>query len=79
MRIGVCGIACEVCPRMTSGSCPNGEGGCVPRTNKFCTICTCAFEKGMRYCFECDAFPRELTKEGPIDFGYCQYLAGRRG
>ena len=25
MKIGVCGIACQVCPRMASGKCPNGE------------------------------------------------------
>jgi hypothetical protein len=76
MRIGVCGIACEVCPKMAKGSCPNGEAGCTPRSNKFCRICTCAFERGVRYCFECGAFPCETTKLGPVSFGYCQYLAG---
>lgn len=77
MRIGVCGIACEKCPRMTRGACPNGEAGCVPRENKFCRICTCAFQKGVRLCFECTEFPCELTRSGPVAFGYCRYLSGR--
>ncbi|MDK2974920.1 MAG: hypothetical protein PWP08_1291 [Methanofollis sp.] len=25
MKIGVCGIACEVCPKMTDGTCPRPE------------------------------------------------------
>jgi hypothetical protein len=43
MKIGVCGIACEKCPRMVGKSCPNYPGGCVPKENKFCKIATCAF------------------------------------
>jgi hypothetical protein len=31
MKIGVCGIACEKCPRMQKGICPNGETGCLAR------------------------------------------------
>lgn len=79
MRIGVCGIACEVCPRMAKGTCPNGEVGCVPRANKFCQICTCAFEKGVRHCFGCPDFPCEKMKEGPVAYGFCQYLSGGEG
>ncbi len=77
MKIAVCGIACEKCPRMTTGQCPNGEAGCVPRQNRFCRICSCAFGKGIRYCFECPEFPCELTRTGPIAYGYCQYIAGK--
>ena len=77
MRIGVCGIACEVCPRMTRGACPNGEAGCRPKDNKFCAIATCALAKGVGLCFECTEFPCETTKSGPIAFGYCHYLAGK--
>lgn len=77
MRIGVCGIACEKCPKMTNGQCPNGDKGCVPRQNRFCRITSCAFEKNVALCFECGEFPCELTKAGPISYGYCQYLAGR--
>ncbi len=76
MRIGVCGIACEKCPKMTKGECPNGEAGCVPRENNLCKICTCGFKKGVRFCFECSEFPCELTREGPISYGFCQYLSG---
>ena len=77
MRIGVCGIACEKCPRLVVGNCPNGEDGCQPKQNKFCKIATCAHQKGMSLCFECQDFPCELTKEGPISYGYCQYIAGK--
>lgn len=78
MRIGVCGIACEVCPRMTKGICPNKETGCEPKENKFCKIASCAHKKGVRYCFSCKSFPCETTKDGPISFGYCQYIGGRK-
>ncbi|MBN1880038.1 DUF3795 domain-containing protein [bacterium] len=77
MRIAVCGIACEKCPRMTKNLCPNGEKGCVPKTNPFCKIATCAFTKKVALCFECGEFPCEITKSGPISFGYCQYISGK--
>ena len=77
MRIGVCGIACEKCPRMTAKTCPNGESGCTPKQNAFCKISTCAFEKGMSLCFECSSFPCEMTKSGPVNYGYCEYLTGK--
>ena len=77
MKIGVCGIACEKCPRMAAESCPNGPHGCLPKENKFCKIASCAFEKGRRLCFDCAEFPCENTKAGPIAFGYCQYISGK--
>jgi hypothetical protein len=77
MKIAVCGIACEKCPRMAQGKCPSGEKGCVQKENKFCKIATCAFEKKVRLCFECASFPCETTKSGPINYGYCQYISGR--
>lgn len=77
MKIGVCGIACEKCPKMTKGQCPNGDIGCKPKENKFCAIATCAFKKGIALCFECLEFPCETTKKGPISYGYCCYLSGR--
>jgi hypothetical protein len=79
MKVGVCGIACEKCPRMVRGTCPNGEQGCVPRENRFCKICSCAFHRGVAICFECPDFPCETTKAGPVSHGYCQYLAGKDG
>ncbi|MCW4030549.1 MAG: DUF3795 domain-containing protein [Candidatus Bathyarchaeota archaeon] len=62
---------------MQTKSCPNGETGCVARPNKFCAICNCANQKGVKLCFECSEFPCETTKQGPISYGYCQYLAGK--
>ncbi|MCA9702360.1 MAG: DUF3795 domain-containing protein [Methanoregulaceae archaeon] len=76
-RIGVCGIACEVCPRMTRGECPNGETGCVPRNSPVCAIADCAFRRGVRTCFSCSGFPCELTGKGPVSPGFCRYIAGK--
>jgi hypothetical protein len=76
MRIGVCGVACEKCPRMVKGSCPNGNQGCVPKDNEFCQVATCAYNRGVGLCFECGDFPCETTKSGPVSYGYCAYLAG---
>jgi len=77
MKVGVCGIACEKCPRMVKGICPNGTTGCIPKENPFCAISSCAFKKGVKLCFECSGFPCEVTKSGPVSFGYCEYLAGK--
>jgi len=77
MKIGVCGIACEACPRMVRGICPNGESGCRPRPNEFCRIAACAHEKGVTLCFACPEFPCETTKTGPISYGYCCYISGK--
>jgi hypothetical protein len=71
MKIGVCGIACEVCPRVVRGMCPNGQVGCFPRENKMCRIATCAFRKRVKLGFQCPGFPCETTKQGPISYGYC--------
>jgi hypothetical protein len=73
--IGVCGVGCEVCPKRLAGKCPNGSQGCMPRENKFCKICSCAYIKKQTHCFTCSEFPCEVTKEGPISYGYCQYLS----
>lgn len=77
MKVGVCGIACERCPRMTKGTCPNGEAGCLPRTNRMCEVATCAYQKGVRLCFECPEFPCQTTSKGPVAYGYCFYLSGK--
>jgi len=75
MKIGVCGIACEKCPRMVAGKCPSGWQGCVPKENPFCMIASCAHKKGIRLCFECPEFPCETTKSGPITYGYCFFIS----
>lgn len=77
MRIGVYGIAGEKGPRLERGPCPNGAEGCRPKVNKFCAVATCAFRKGMCFCFECADFRCEVTKSGPVAFGYCTYIAGK--
>jgi len=77
MKIGVCGIACEKCPRMQKSNCPSGVQGCVPKDNKFCKVATCAFNREVALCFECSNFPCEITRSGPLNYGYCTYLAGR--
>ncbi len=77
MKIGVCGIACEACPRMVRGICPSGDVGCRPKENPFCAIATCAFHKGVALCFDCSDFPCETTQKGPVAYGYCQYISGK--
>ena len=77
MKIGVCGIACEICPKMVKGECPVGESGCYPRESTPCTVCKCAFEKDVEYCFMCMDFPCDLTKEGPIAYGFCGFISGK--
>jgi hypothetical protein len=57
--------------------CPNGPQGCVPKDNPFCAIASCAFRKEQRLCFECAEFPCDVTRQGPIAYGYCQYISGR--
>ncbi len=79
MKIGVCGIACEKCPRMVQGRCPSGEQGCQPRENKFCKVASCAHQKGVALCFECKDFPCPVTQQGPINYGYCEYISGKSG
>ena len=77
MRIGVCGIACEKCPRRVRDACPNGALGCLPNDNKFCAVATCAYRKSVKLCFECGDFPCETTKLSPVSFGYAQYISGK--
>ena len=77
MKIGVCGIACERCPRMVAGKCPSGLAGCVPRDNPYCKVAACAYRRSVRLCFECPEFPCETTKSGPISHSFCMYISGR--
>ncbi len=77
MKVGVCGIACEKCPTMTKGICPNRPEGCRPKENRMCAVATCAFHKGVNLCFECPEFPCETTKLGPISYGYCLFISGK--
>ena len=47
MKIGVCGIACEVCPKMTDGTCPRPGVVGIPKENPSCLIATYAHGKRM--------------------------------
>jgi len=64
---------------MARGACPSGEAGCRPWENPFCKVATCAHRKGVELCFECPEFPCETTREGPIEYGYCRFIAGKAG
>ena len=77
----VCGLACEICPRLEKGICLcGGVGGCMAGTDPrapdklegfaakigySCPILKCAIEKGVDYCFRCEEFPCE-THDGYI-------------
>ena len=67
MKISVCGIVCEKCPRMINNICPNGERGCMPKENMFCQVATCAYRNDVNLCVECREFPCDTTKLGPIN------------
>lgn len=77
MKIGVCGIACEICPKMVRGECPVGESGCYPREKTRCAVCKCAYDRGVQYCFTCKDFPCDLTKESPVSFEFCEFISGK--
>ncbi|MDQ7794706.1 MAG: DUF3795 domain-containing protein [bacterium] len=80
MRISVCGIACEVCPRRRRGACPSGDVGCRPRENARCPVAACAHAKGSEFCFDCEEFPcATLREHGPIVHELCLFLAEREG
>jgi len=76
MKISVCGIACGKCPRLLKGTCPYGNSGCVPNMDDICRISVCAFNNNVSCCFDCEKFPCDLTREGPLKFEYCKYIAG---
>jgi len=80
MRAGVCGIACEVCPRRLRGDCPSGEDGCRPRENPHCPVATCALRRGVALCFRCPEFPCDTLRDhGPIVHELYRFLAGEAG
>ena len=76
MKVGACGIACEVCGFLAKGAC----GGCVPgddegaslvlETQKeqfglACPVLECASSRKVPYCLkDCDDFPCELLYRG---------------
>jgi len=83
MKIGACGIACEVCGFLAKGVC----GGCVAgndqgaskkldeQKKKFgftCPVLECAVGNKVGFCLkDCDKFPCELLYRGyPYSKGF---------
>ena len=81
MKIGACGIACEVCGLHTKGIC----GGCGPGTDESskvklekmkemgveCQILGCAVKNKIEFCSrDCNKFPCEIYVKG--NFPYSQ-------
>jgi len=53
-----CGIFCGACPNYNRARkpCPGAEIGCPQRRCKTIYVC-CIEKKGLRFCYECEAFP----------------------
>lgn len=83
MRVGACGICCEVCGLYTTGVCPGcGSGKEVPPAVAEqipCPIIKCAVAKNIGYCLkDCTEFPCDTLKEGyPYSEGYLQMHINR--
>jgi len=68
LKIGVCGIACEVCGLYKKNICK----GCVIEPENPCPIPGCAKEKGIEFCSDCDEFPCKIyhKAEYPYSVSY---------
>jgi hypothetical protein len=76
MKVGACGIACEVCGFLAQGKCE----GCVPGNDKSasakldfqrkqfgfaCPVLECAAKSRVGYCLkDCDKFPCDVLYRG---------------
>lgn len=80
MKIGACGIACEVCRNYVQNECSGCEAGTSEAAPVFveilkgigfsCSVLECAIENGVGYCLkDCDKFPCEVHSRG---FPYSQ-------
>lgn len=54
MKISVCSVYCERCPKFVKGQC----SGCS--ANPVCKIPQCAERKKVEFCFDCKEFPCKL-------------------
>ena len=83
MRIGACGIACEVCSYFVKGACEgcvagNDEGAAKKldiqksKLGFTCPVLECAFNSKVGYCLkDCDKFPCEVLYRGfPYSKGF---------
>jgi hypothetical protein len=83
MKVGACGIACEVCGYFAQGMCEgcvagNGEGAAKKleiqkaKLGFNCPVLECAFKNQKGYCLkDCDKFPCEVMYRGfPYSKGF---------
>jgi hypothetical protein len=83
MKVGACGIACEVCGYFVRGMCEgcvagNDEGAAnklemqKSKLGFTCPVLECAFKKKIGYCLkDCDKFPCETLYKGfPYSKGF---------
>jgi hypothetical protein len=90
IRIGACGVACEVCEFFNKGVCP----GCYPGTDEAaparleyfskvyrCPALDCAIKKKQDYCISCDKFPCDVhyKNEMPYSKGLLDGLKELKG
>jgi hypothetical protein len=77
IRIGACGMACEICVFYTKGLCP----GCLPgndpaaplRLEYFskvyrCPALECAIKRNQDYCLNCDKFPCDIHYKNEMPY-----------
>ena len=83
MKVGACGIACEVCSYFTKEMCEgcvagNDEGASKKldiqkkKLGFNCPVLECAFTSKVGYCFkDCEKFPCEVLYRGfPYSTGF---------
>ena len=83
MKIGACGIACEVCGYFTKGMCEgcvagNGEDALErldaqkKKLGFSCPVLECAFGSKVGYCLkDCEKFPCDVLYQGiPYSKGF---------
>ena len=78
MRIGACGMACEVCIFFVKKVCP----GCISGTDEgapakfeeikkdgfYCPALECAIKNKVAYCLSCDKIPCDALYQGEIPY-----------
>lgn len=77
-RLAPCGVNCLACSAHLSAKtpCPGCRAPAETQKRKSCQNCAkknCAFEKGLRWCFECTSFPcakiKSLSKNYVKNYG----------
>ena len=78
MRIGACGMACEVCIFFTKGACTgclSGIDEAAPakldefkRNGFYCPAMECAIKSKVACCLSCDKIPCDVLYQGEIPY-----------